>query len=271
MEDPQDIEIQLLIEAVYHRWGYDFRAYSKAHIKRRVLHHLSKSGLESVSHLQHQILYNKNSFFEFFQDLSINTTEMFRDPLFFLSLREKVLPLLKDQAGFKIWHAGCASGEEVYSMAIMLLEEGLLDRCQIYATDFNPVTLKKAREAIYSLSEMKVNSSNYLKSGGKATLSDYYHARYNSAIMEKSLRDRIVFAEHNLVTDDVFGEMELVICRNTLIYFTKELQNRVLRLFYNSLGEGGFLCLGSKESLAFSDYQNVFDPFISKWKIYRRK
>lgn len=270
-QDPQVIEINLLFEGIYQRYGYDFRDYGKAHAKRRINHRLALSGISSVSELQHRILYDESFFHLVLQDLSINTTEMFRDPEFFLSVREQVIPVLKTYPFIKIWHAGCSTGEEVYSMAIMLKEEGLLGRTQIYATDFNPSVLQKAREAIYPVSQMKEYTRNYLKSGGKFSFSDYYNARYDSAILKKTLKENIVFADHNLVTDSVFGEMNLVMCRNTLIYFNKNLQDKVVGLFRDSLVPGGFLCLGSKESITFSPHNIFFEPIVAKWKIFRKK
>ncbi|MCX6227260.1 MAG: protein-glutamate O-methyltransferase CheR, partial [Bacteroidia bacterium] len=184
---------------------------------------------------------------------------------------EQVIPVLKTYPFLKIWHAGCSTGEEVYSMAILLKEEGLLNRTQIYATDFNPSVLQQAREAIYSATQMKEYTRNYLKSGGKHSFSDYYNARYDSAILKKTLKENVVFADHNLVTDSVFGEMNLVMCRNTLIYFNKKLQDKVISLFRDSLVSGGFLCLGSKESITFSAHKDIFEPVVGKWKIFRKK
>jgi chemotaxis protein methyltransferase CheR len=269
--DVEAIEIDLLLEGVYQRYGYDFRDYGKAHARRRILHRLAMSGLNSIADLQHKVLHDESFFHILLQDLSINTTEMFRDPDFFLELREQVIPVLKTYPFIKIWHAGCSTGEEVYSMAIILKEEGLLNRSQIYATDFNPVVLQTAREAIYPALQMKDHTRNYIKSGGKYSFSDYYSARYDSAILKKSLKENVVFADHNLVTDGVFGEMHLVICRNTLIYFNKVLQDKVIGLFKDSLISGGFLCLGSKESLTFSAHKEAFNPIVAKWKIFRKK
>jgi len=270
-QDPQVIEINLLLEGIFQRYGYDFRDYGKAHAKRRIMHRLALSGINSVSELLHRLLYDEAFFHLILQDLSINTTEMFRDPEFFLAVREQVIPVLKTYPFIKIWHAGCSTGEEVYSMSILLKEEGLLNRTQIYATDFNPSVLQKAREGIYSATQMKEYTRNYIKSGGKYSFSDYYNARYDSAILKKTLKENVVFADHNLVTDSVFGEMNLVMCRNTLIYFNKNLQDKVVGLFRDSLVPGGFLCLGSKESITFSPHKAVFEPVVGKWKIFRKK
>jgi len=270
-KENENIEIELFLQAIFLKYGYDFRNYGKAHIKRRVHHRMSVSGFNSVSEIIHKILYDPVFYQEVLQDLSITVTEMFRDPEFYLSVRKDVVPLLKTYPFIKIWHAGCATGEEVYSMAILLKEEGLLNRTQIYATDFNQLALQKARNGIYPIERIKEFTLNYQKSGGKASFSDYYNARYESVILNESLKENIVFADHNLVTDGVFGEMNLVICRNVMIYFDKALQNKVIRLFYDSLASGGFLCLGSKESLRFAEYASKFDTTSEKEKIYRKK
>jgi chemotaxis protein methyltransferase CheR len=195
---------------------------------------------------------------------------MFRDPLVFLALRELVVPFLKTHPFCKFWVAGCATGEEVYSLAILLHEEGLLDRSQIYATDMNDESLKKARDAIYPLKEIKKYSENYLKAGGKRTLSEYYHSKYNNVIINSQLKKNITFANHNLVMDWVFGEMNLILCRNVLIYFAQELQNRVLRLFYESLGRSGYLCLGNKEDIRFLELARHFEKAHASEKIYKK-
>lgn len=266
-----NIEIKLLFEAVFLRYGYDFREYSKAHIKRRILHRLNISQIQSISELQGKILRERNFFLEFIEDLSINVTEMYRDPEFYKSFRETVIPKLQTYAFFKVWNAGCATGEEVYSLAIMLHEEGLLDRCQIYATDFNRRVLETAKEGIYQEADMKQFELNYIQSGGKGSLSDYYKSMYGSVKFNKELSNRIVFADHNLVTDSAFAEVNLIFCRNVLIYFEKALQNKVLHLFHESLSAGGVLCLGSKESLKFTQSEHQFDIIDAKQKIFKKK
>jgi chemotaxis protein methyltransferase CheR len=267
----QAIEIELLLEAVRLKYGYDFRNYARAHVKRRVLHRLALSGLPNVSALQHQVLAEQRDFELLLLDLSINVTEMFRDPTFYLAVRTEAAPLLKTWPFLKIWHAGCASGEEVYSMAILLIEEELFERTQLYATDFNQVVIQKAKEATYPIESIKEYTANYQKAGGQSSFAEYYTAKYDSVILDQSLKKRIVFADHNLVTDGVFGEMNMIVCRNVLIYFNRELQNRVISLFYDSLCPGGFLCLGSKESLKFSDYAALFEPVVEKEKIYKKR
>ena len=269
--DLLNIEIQLLLEAIFLRYGYDFRNYSKAHIKRRILHRLGISMLSSVTQLQDRILRERAFFIEFLDDLSINVTEMFRDPEFYKSLRETIIPKLRTYAYFKIWHAGCSTGEEVFSLSILLKEEGLLDRCQVYATDFNRNVLEIAREGVYQKSDIEQYEMNYQLSGGSKKLSDYYKSRYGSVIFDKELSNKIVFADHNLVTDNLFADVNLILCRNVLIYFEKELQDNVIGLFYDSLIPSGILCLGTKESIKFSRHGNLFEIVDEKQKIYKKK
>ena len=269
--DNEKIELRLLLEAIYLKYGYDFRNYAKASVKRRLLRRLSLDGITSLSEMQHKILYDREFFETLLLDLSINVTEMFRDPAFYQALRKVVMPILKTYPFVKIWHAGCATGEEVYSMAILLKEEGLYDRTQIYATDFNEVVLQKAKEGIYPIDRIQDYTYNYQKAGGMESFADYYTAKYESAIINNALKKNVVFADHNLTTDRVFGEMNLIMCRNVLIYFNAELQNRVFGLFYDSLCSNGFLCLGSKESLKFSKYADEFEVVANIEKIYRKK
>ena len=266
-----NIELHLLLEAIFLRYGYDFRNYSKAHIKRRVLHRLGISSLSTVTELQNKILRDRKFFIDFLDDLSINVTEMFRDPDFYTSIRENIVPKLRTYAYFKIWHAGCATGEEVYSLAILLQEEGLLERCQVYATDFNQKVLEIAKEGVYQKADIEQYEKNYQLSGGKKKLSDYYKSMYGSVMFNKELSNRIVFADHNLVTDSVFADVNLILCRNVLIYFEKELQEKVLGLFYESLVPSGILCLGTKESLKFTNYNKLFEEIDSKQKIFKKR
>jgi len=265
-----NIEIKLFLEAVFQKHGYDFRNYSLAHIKRRILHRLSISHIESISIMQDRVLRDHDFLQQILLDFSINVTEMFRDPDFYRAFRNEVVPILKTYPFIKIWHAGCATGEEVYSMAILLQEEGLLEKTQLYATDFNQRVLKHAKEGIFSVEHIKEYTQNYIRSGGKESLSDYYTAHYDRVIMNKNLSENILFAHHNLVSDNVFSEVNVVICRNVLIYFERVLQNRVVGLFKDSLLAGGILCLGSKESLQFNEYAPLFSPLVAKDKIYRK-
>lgn len=269
--DNEDIEIKLLLEGIFLKYGHDFRNYSKAHIKRRILRRLSISGLNSISEILYKVLYDRNFFEQLLMDFSINVTEMFRDPFFYKALRKEVIPILNTYPFIKVWHAGCATGEEVYSMAILLKEEGLYERCKIYATDFNEKVLEKAKDGIYPIASIKEYTRNYQQAGGLSTFSDYYVSKYDSVIMNKELKEKIIFADHNLVTDGVFGEMHIIICRNVLIYFDRELQNNVLNLFYESLCHGGILCLGSKESIKFSSCDNKLKPIDLQERIFQKK
>jgi chemotaxis protein methyltransferase CheR len=268
--DTEEIELDLLLQAVHLKYGYDFRNYSKAHLRRRINQRLQLSGVQTISELQNKVLWDKDFFQILIQDLSITVTEMFRDPDFYAAFRKKVIPDLKTYAHIKVWHAGCSTGEEVYSLAILLKEEGLLPKTRIYATDINKQALATAKEGIYNIKEMELYSKNYLDAGGKEKLSNYYTSKYGSVLFDQTLSKNIVFADHNLVTDGVFAEINLVFCRNVLIYFDKFLQNKVLNLFTNSLIKRGFLCLGTKESLQFSDVENTFSVIDKKMKIYRK-
>lgn len=265
------LEIQLLLQAIYEKYGYDFRNYAGAHTKRRLEHRKLMDGIDSYSQMLHQVIYDESFFNKLLLDLSINVTEMFRDPWVYAKVRELIMPHLKTYPFIKVWHAGCSAGQEVYSMSILLEEEGIKDRAQIYATDFNEMILEKAKAGIYPMDLIREYTSNYQKAGGKRSFSDYYTADYENVLIKQSLRDKVLFSSHNLVTDGVFGEMNLIFCRNVLIYFDKELQNRVFNLFYESLCPGGFLCLGSKESLKFSDVADRFEPVSEREKIYRKK
>ena len=266
-----NIEVSLLLEAVNEKYGYDFRDYARAYLKRRLLRRVTLSGLESISELQHKVLHDADFFEVVVQDLSIHVTEMFRDPTFFLAFRKEVVPVLHTYPSVKLWHAGCSSGEEVYSMAILLKEEGLYDRALIYATDLNERILDSAENAIIPLDRMKQYSVNYQKAGGQHSLSEYYAAHYNSVVLDRGLKKNIVFAAHNLVSDSVFGEMQVVICRNVVIYFTRALQRRVFDTFSASLCRRGFLCLGSKETLAFWSGGDCFEQTVPGEKIFKKK
>lgn len=268
---PDEIELQLLLEAIYQRYGYDFRSYSRASLRRRVDQHLLIARYPHVGELIHRILHDGEAFSALLSGLTINVTEMFRDPEFYLAFREKVVPVLRTHPFLKIWHAGCATGEEIYSMAILLEEEGLYERSQIYATDIDKEVLEKARKGIYSVAELRKYTDNYLRAGGKGSLSDYYTAKYDNVILDPRLKKNVIFADHDLATDQVFGEMQVVLCRNVIIYFNKELQNRVFNLFHDSLDIGGTLCLGNKESLRFASCADQFDVVDKAQRIYRKR
>ncbi|MFA7360202.1 MAG: protein-glutamate O-methyltransferase CheR [Candidatus Kapaibacterium sp.] len=267
----ENIEVNVLLQVMFDRYGYDFRNYARASIERRARSFARKNGYDYISELIPKILRDEILFEQLLKDFSITVTELFRDPLSYKELKEKVFPILKTYPFIKIWHAGCATGEEVYSLAILLKEEGLYEKATIYATDFNDEALEIARQGIYPLENMKTFISNYLQAGGSDVLSNYYFAKHDSVIFDKSLIKNVMFANHNLATDSVFGEMNLIMCKNVMIYFDKELQNRVLNMFNESLIHGGFLCLGSKESLMFSEVQDKFDVVDKVEKIYKKK
>ncbi|EQM80023.1 protein-glutamate O-methyltransferase CheR [Pseudomonas stutzeri] len=266
----QAIELKLLIEAIYLRYSYDFRDYSGASLKRRILLALKQLQCDSISELQRKILYEPQVFMELLQYLTIPVSEMFRDPSYFLALREQVVPVLRTYPSLKVWIAGCSTGEEVYSMAILLKEEGLLDRTILYATDINPRSLEQARRGIFDIGDMRQYTENYQRAGGKHSLSNYYTAAYDSAIMDKSLKDKVTFADHSLATDSVFAETQLISCRNVLIYFNKPLQDRAFGLFHDSLCHRGFLGLGSKETVELSGYAGRYEAFDKQERIFRK-
>ncbi len=267
----ENIELELLLEAVSMKYGYDFRNYARASIKRRVKHRLKLSGLETISDIQREILYDEEQFSALLQDMSVNVTEMFRDPAFYKTLREKIIPELSRLPDIKVWHAGCATGEEVYSMVILLKEAGLYEKSRIYATDFDEEALAKAKDAVYPIEKLQDYTRNYKASGGLESFADYYSAKYEFALFDKSLKKNILFSNHNLATDSVFGEMDMIICRNVLIYFNQDLQNRVFKLFNDSLCENGFLCLGLKETLRLSRQFEEFEVVFQDEKIYRKR
>jgi chemotaxis protein methyltransferase CheR len=269
-DDLERIEIDLLLEALYQHYGYDFRSYARASIERRVRRFTTVSGYEHISDLIPKALHDKVFFSRLAQHFSVSVTEMFRDPFVYQAIRTQVLPRLHSYPFFKIWHAGCATGEEVYSMAILLQEEGLLERATLYATDFNEEALDKANHGIYPLDKLREYTVNYQKAGGKDSFSNYYHASYDSAVMNEGLKRRITFASHNLAADRVFGEMHMVFSRNVLIYFNRDLQNRAVELYTDSLVHGGFLCLGTSESLSQTDFAGQYEVVDGEAKLYRR-
>ena len=264
------IELDLLLEAIHRHHHYDFRGYSRASLQRRVDRAMRRFGLDSLSQLQHHILREPKVFNELMGFLTIQVSELFRDPLYYKVLREQVVPHLRTWPSLKVWIAGCANGEEFYSLAILFREEGLEDRTLFYCTDISPAALEKAEAGIYDVERIPQFTENHRRSGGKSSLSDYYTAAYGAAVFDKSLRRRAVFAEHNLASDEVFSEMQLISSRNVLIYFDRELQDRAIGLFGDSLVRGGFLGLGSKETLRFSSQSAAFDDFDEREKLYRR-
>lgn len=267
----QDSEVGKLLERVATVYGYDFREYAEASIRRRIAQWLAESEFASFAEAKAQVLCDPAVFERLLRGITVNVTEMFRDPLVFQAIREQVVPYLKTYPFVKIWHAGCASGEEAYSMAIMLAEEGLAGRFRIYATDINQGVLRKAQEGIFPLKDMKLFTQNYQKSGGKSSFSDYYTARYDHAMLMPSLKEHIVFASHNLAADNDFGEMQMVFCRNVLIYFKQPLKERALGLFDSCLASGGFLCLGTKEALDGREIAPHYAEIAPRSRIYRKR
>lgn len=265
-----DIEIDLLLEAIYRRYGYDFRNYSRTSIERRLTQFLMDKKCSTYSEITGRILRDITFFHELVSYFSISVTALFRDPFFYTALHDKVLPFLRTWPHFKIWHAGCATGEEAYSMAILLTDAKIIKRATIYATDISQSALETAKTGIYNLNTIKQGSINYLEAGCINSLSDYYQALYGAALLNTNLKNRITFSRHNLVIDKSFGEMQMIICRNVLIYFNQTLQNQVLELFWESLEFGGFLCLGDKETLWFSSVADKFSIVDEKAKIYKK-
>lgn len=265
-----DEDLEVILNDVVELYGYDFTNYSRASMRRRVARLIVKDRFSSFAEFRYKLRTDKPYFKRFVEEITVNVTEMFRDPLFYKALREEVLPLLATWPVIRIWHAGCASGEEVYSMAILLHEAKLLQKSLLYATDINPTVLEKVRDGIYPISQMKQYSENYIASGGKADFSSYYTAQYNSAKFDEFLGKRIVLATHNLVSDRSFNEFQLILCRNVMIYFDKAFQDRTLQLFNESLEMFGYLALGSKETLKFSVVSKNFKQVESKEKIWRK-
>jgi chemotaxis protein methyltransferase CheR len=270
-KDTEDIEIRLLLEAIFLKYHYDFRNYAMASIKRRLTQACIQFGCPSISALQDRVLHDESVLPHLLSFLTVQVSELFRDPTYFKTIRERVVPHLRTYPSLKIWIAGCSSGEELYSFAILMAEEGLFERTMFYATDINPQALQKAQAGIYDLDRMKLYSESYQRAGGRSSLSDYYVADYGSARFDQNLRERVVFSDHSLVTDAVFGEMHFISCRNVLIYFDRALQNRAIGLFSDSLIRKGFLGLGAKESLRFSSHAQEFTEFSSYDKIYQKK
>ena len=268
--DLERLEIELLLEGVFRHYGFDFRSYAYASIRRRLWKRVEGEGLTTISELQARILHDPDTMERLLLDLSVNVTAMFRDPSFYKEFREKIIPLLRTYPFIRIWHAGCSTGEEVFSMAILLEEEGLYDRSRLYATDINDVVLQRAKQGIFPLDRMQEYTENYLRAGGTRSFSEYYTAKYDGALFSPALTRNIVFSQHNLVTDRSFSEFHVIFCRNVLIYFDKELQNRVHALFYDSLVMLGILALGSKESLKFSQYEPCYEKVSATEKLYRK-
>ena len=266
-----DIEFQLLLDAIYLKYHYDFRAYAGSSLKRRLKAAMDQFGCATLSQLQDKVLHDPATFPALLDYMTVQVSEMFRDPSYFKALRDTVVPLLRTYPSLKIWVAGCSTGEEVYSLAILLHEEGLLERSLIYATDINAHALQRAEAGVYAVDRIAGFTDNHQRSGGRTSLSQYYTAAYGRAVFDKGLKKHMVFADHSLATDSVFAEMQLVSCRNVLIYFNRELQDRALGLFNESLCRKGFLGLGSKESLRFSAWGDAFDEVARSERIFQKK
>lgn len=266
----EDIEIRLLLEALYVRYHYDFRNYAMASVKRRLRQAREQMGFSTISALQERVLHDEAMLPRLLGYLTVQVSEMFRDPGYFRAIREKVVPHLRTYPSLKIWIAGCSGGEELYSLAILFREEGLEERTIFYATDINQDALRIAEAGVYDLDRIQLFTENHRKSGGKSSLSDYYTANYGLVSFDKTLRERVVFSDHSLVTDAVFGEMHLISCRNVMIYFDRPLQDRAVGLFKDSLTRKGFLGIGAKESLRFCSHADAFKEFVREEKIYQR-
>jgi chemotaxis protein methyltransferase CheR len=269
-DEIEDIEISLLLEAVYRRYGFDFREYAPASLRRRVWRRANAEGVETLSALQDRLLHDPACMERLLLDLSINVTAMFRDPTFYVAFRDRVVPQLRTYPFTRIWVAGCSTGEEVYSLAILLQEEELYERTRIYATDINESVLEQARAGVFPLDKMKEYTQNYLRAGGNRAFSEYYLAAYDGAQFQRSLVDNVVFAQHNLVSDGSFNEFNVIVCRNVMIYFDRALQNRVHGLFYESLAHLGVLGLGHKEAIHFSPFEERYEELDPVEKLYRK-
>jgi chemotaxis protein methyltransferase CheR len=268
--DLETIELQLLLEGVYRHYGFDFREYAPASLKRRVLRRVRAEGEQTIAGLLSRVLHDADVMQRLLLDLSINVTSMFRDPSFYSAFREKVVPLLRTYPFTRIWVAGCSTGEEVYSLSILLTEEGIYDRTRIYATDINEAVIARARGGVFPLEKMQEYTENYIRAGGHASFSDYYLAKYEGALFERSLTDNVVWAPHNLVQDRAFNTFNVIWCRNVMIYFDRALQNRVHELFHTSLERSGILALGHKESIRFTGFEEAYEELDVHEKLYRR-
>ena len=267
----EELELTLLLEALFHKYHYDFRGYSMSSVRRRLRQARDHFNCETYTELQGRVLHDEAILPQLLAFMTVQVSEMFRDPNYFKMLREQVVPHLRTYPSLKVWIAGCSSGEELYSLAILFREEGLEERTLFYATDINPEALRRAEAGIYPLERLKLFTENHQRSGGKSSLSDYYTAAYGFATFDKTLRQRTIFSDHSLATDAVFAEVQLISCRNVLIYFDRELQDRAIGLFNDALNRKGFLGLGSKESLRFSKHMGSFSEFAREERIYQKR
>ena len=269
-ESLEEIELQLLLEGIFRHYGFDFRNYAMSSLRRRVRNFMRSEDIGTISLVQDRLLHDRAWMDRFLYALSVNVSAMFRDPPFYRTFRKEVIPLLRTYPFIRIWLAGVSMGEEVYSLAILLQEEGLYDRCRIYATDINDAVLKKAKEGIYQLELMQTYTNNYIRAGGTRSFSDYYTAAYDRVILKSSLRDNVVFAQHNLASDASFNEFHVILCRNVMIYFNSQLQSQVHHLLHDSLVMFGILGLGSKETMKFSPYEYAYQEIDNTSRLYRR-
>jgi len=270
LDKQTNLEIDLLLEAIYRLSGYDFRQYNRSSISRRIFNRMRINSIPTISRVQEKVIHDQEFLEQLLNDFSINVTEMFRNPSFFKAFREKVIPTLREYEEIRIWHAGCATGEEVYSMAILLQEEGLIDKAVIYATDMNEQVLEKAKKGVFPIHKMQAYTKNYMLAGGAHAFSEYYKTDYQYAYFHPTLLKNIIFAQHNLVTDQSFNEFHVVLCRNVLIYFSPQLQSQVHHLFYESLSDKGFLCLGDKETLRCEEVISNYREVVGNERIYQK-
>jgi chemotaxis protein methyltransferase CheR len=268
--ETEQLELQLLLEGVYRQYGFDFREYAPASLKRRVWRRVHAEGARSIAGLLERVLHDADVMERLLLDLSISVTSMFRDPSFYAALREQIVPVLRTYPFTRIWVAGCSTGEEVYSLSILLREEGIYDRTRIYATDINEAVLERAQKGVFPLEKMKEYTENYIRAGGQRSFSEYYLAKYEGALFERTLTENVVWAQHNLVQDRLFNTFNLILCRNVMIYFDRALQSRVHQLFYDSLERFGILALGHKESIRFTGLEDRYEELDTQEKLYRK-
>lgn len=269
-DDIESLELDLFLEGVYRHYGYDFRGYARSSLRRRLANIMQAEGVETISALQDRVLHDRATWDRCLQGISVNVSAMFRDPNFFLAFRQLAVPLLRTYPFIRIWQAGASLGEEAYSLAILLQEEGLYERTLIYSTDINEAALRHARDGIYPADVMQRYTQNYIAAGGRTSFSEYYTARYDFAMLRPSLRDNIVFSQHNLVSDGPFNEFNVVLCRNVMIYFTRPLQEHALSLLHGSLGKFGILGVGAGESLRLTRFDRLYEPLLEGQKLYKR-
>jgi chemotaxis protein methyltransferase CheR len=268
--EAEDSEVRSLLDAIYERYGIDFRGYADASIRRRIHMVLLSENLDSIPQLERRVMADRECMERFLVAATVNVTSMFRDPAFYSALRNEVIPEVRSRPFLRVWHAGCATGEEVYSLAILLREEGLGGCCRIYATDMNAAVLEKAKQGVFPLGLIQEYSRNYIEAGGNQPFSGYYTARYDHVVFDRTLRENIVFSQHNLVSDKSFNRFDIVLCRNVIIYFNRDLAGQVHHLLYESLLPAGFLCLGNRETIKFTPHESCYKQFHVQHRIYQK-